>query len=92
MCHSHLFFLAGTTGVVGLVLYYSLLAAALVTIWRQAKKAAGNLQQLCLLSGLAGATVAGVVFTLTSTTFTTLSYNLFLAIVIFASRTEWEPT
>jgi hypothetical protein len=40
--------------------------------------------------GMLGAAVAGLLFTLTSTTFTTLSYNLFLAIFLHTSRLNWS--
>ena len=90
VCHSHLFFFAGTTGVVGMVLYYGLLATGL---WRLAAKARAvrtDPLRLGAVVGMTGAMVAGVLFTLTSTTFTALSYNLFLAVFLFCASIDWR--
>lgn len=89
VCHSHLFFLAGTTGIVGMALYYALLGSGLADLWRHARRVGGDAARLGSVAGIAGAAVAGILFTLTSTTFTTLSYNLFLAAFLFCARTDW---
>lgn len=89
VCHSHLFFLAGTTGVVGIVLYYACLTDAMWRMVGQARRCASDPGRLGLIAGLCGAAISGIAFTLTSTTFTTLSYNLFLAILVLASHTNW---
>jgi O-antigen ligase len=90
VCHSHLFFFAGTTGILGLILYYGFLTIGLRDLWRQAKHLRNDADAIGEVAGLAGAVVAGIVFTLTSTTFTTLSYNLFLAIFLYRARSGWR--
>jgi O-antigen ligase len=87
--HSHLFFFAGTTGIVGVLLYYALLGIALMRLWRRTR-AAAETANLTAVAGMAGAGVAGILFTLTSTTFTTLSYNLFLAVLVYCAWTDWR--
>ena len=89
VCHSHLFFILGTCGLVGVGLYYSLLAS---TLWRLLRKAGLrhlDITSIGVLAGAAGSFVTGVVFTLTSTTFTTLSYNIVLAVLMLVAQTRW---
>lgn len=88
--HSHLFFLAGTTGITGMILYYSVLASALRRVWMSCRTARRDETAVACLAGLAGGGVAGILYTLTTTMYTTLSYNIFLAVLIFASRVRWD--
>ncbi len=85
--HNHLAFFAGTTGILGLVLYYWVVLSApfglCMAVLRRRVPLADAPMSLAL--GLAG--LVGVAFTLSSTTYSTMSYNLALSIVIFASRT-----
>jgi O-antigen ligase len=82
--HSSLVFFAGTTGLVGLLLYYGLLSSAFKRLWR-ASYAVGDTDNLALIAGMAGAGIAGVLYTLTSTTYSALSYNIFLGILMFTA-------
>jgi O-antigen ligase len=91
VCHSHFFFLAGTGGIVGMALYYGLLVQALLRLLGSLANASRTApDRMATVAGLAGSVVAGVLFTLTSTTFTALSYNLFLAIFLFCATTDWS--
>jgi O-antigen ligase len=89
VCHSHLFFFAGTTGIVGVMLYYGLLGTALLKLWRRVPTL-GESANLVAVCGMVGASIAGIIFTLTSTTFTTLSYNLFLAVLLHCAWFDWR--
>ena len=89
VCHSHLFFLAGTTGLLGMFLYYGLLVSGWFRLLGQANRAGQQPDRLMVIAGMAGAVLAGVLFTLTSTTFTALSYNLFLGVFLICASTEW---
>jgi O-antigen ligase len=88
--HNHLVFFAGTTGIVGMLLYYGVLGATLARLWRASRQVDEDDVSLALLAGMIGALISGVAFTLTSTTFTTLSYNLFLAVIIHCAWTDWR--
>lgn len=91
VCHSHFFFLAGTGGIVGMALYYGLLGTALLRLLHRLPAAARRAtSRLATAAGLGGAVVAGIAFTLTSTTFTALSYNLFLGVFLIAATTDWS--
>ena len=92
VCHSHLFFIAGTTGLLGIILYYFPLVATFFELVRRTRHTTGGRanEGLGALAGMAGSLVAGILFTLTSTTFTTLAYNLFLAIFLLGSRIDWR--
>lgn len=85
--HNHLAFFAGTTGLVGLILYYWVVVGAPVRLCVATLRGrvSANDAPMALALGLAG--LVGIAFTLASTTYSTLSYNLVLSIVIFASRT-----
>jgi hypothetical protein len=85
--HNHLAFFAGTTGLVGIVLYYSVVLSAPLRLCMSALRGRVSPEHgpMALALGLAG--LVGIAFTLSSTTYSTLSYNLTLSIVIFASRT-----
>ncbi len=89
VCHSHLFFLAGTTGLSGMLLYYGLLVSSWLRLVAQAGRVVQRPDRLMPIAGLAGAVLAGVLFTLTSTTFTALSYNLFLGVFLACASTDW---
>lgn len=89
VCHSHLFFLAGTTGLLGMLLYYGVLVSGWFRLLGQVKRVAEQPDRLVLIAGMTGAVLAGVLFTLTSTTFTALSYNLFLGVFLICARTDW---
>jgi hypothetical protein len=90
VAHSHFFFLAGTTGLVGVLLYYTVIGIGIARHWKSSKKVWKEDGTKGYVIGLLGAAVAGLLFTLTSTTFTTLSYNLFLAIFLHSSRLDWS--
>lgn len=90
--HSHLFFLAGTTGIVGMVLYYSVLGSALLRLWDSSRTAGHDIHSLACIVGMVGAGIAGIVYTFTTTMYNTLSYNMFLGALIFLSRVPWKPT
>lgn len=90
VCHSHFFLLAGATGLVGMLLYYTVIGAGIVRHWRVSKKMPSVDDSRGYVIGMLGAAVAGFTFTLSSTTFTTLSYNLFLAIFLHTSRLDWR--
>jgi hypothetical protein len=89
VCHSHLFFILGTCGLVGAGLYYTLLASTLWRLVRHAGRRHQDITSVGVLAGAAGSFVTGVVYTLTSTTFTALSYNLVLAVLMLAAHTRW---
>jgi hypothetical protein len=90
VCHSHLFFILGTCGIVGAGLYYALLASTLWRLLRNAGLRHLDITSTGALAGAAGSLVTGVVFTLTSTTFTALSYNIVLAVLMLVARTRWD--
>jgi len=85
--HNHLAFFAATTGVVGMALYYWVVVGAPLRLCMAVLR--GRVSRadapMALALGLAG--LVGLAFTLSSTTYSTLSYNLALSTVIFASRT-----
>ncbi|MGQ0703332.1 MAG: O-antigen ligase family protein [Gemmatimonadales bacterium] len=87
--HNHLAFVAGTLGVVGLVLYYGVLVGALgrgarlLHRWRREPQVYTLI--LAILAGLG----AGLTFTMASTTYTALSYNYFVAFAVYALRLRW---
>lgn len=87
-CHSHLFFFLATTGIVGLCLYYALTGAAFVKLWKQCRRATGHVSEQAAAAGLFGAGVAGFVYTMSTTMFNTLSYNIFWAVILY---TAWNP-
>jgi hypothetical protein len=90
VCHSHFFFLAGTTGLVGMLLYYTVIGAGIMRHWKMSRSMSMGDDSVGYVIGMLGAAVTGLLFTLSSTTFTTLSYNLFLAIFLHTSRLNWN--
>lgn len=89
--HSHVFFFLGTTGLVGAGLYYALIGGC---AWRLVKRLRaatrdGSTRNAYILS--LGALMTGFLFTLTSTTYSALSYNVTLAALLFISRGSWDP-
>jgi hypothetical protein len=82
--HSHLFFFAGATGLVGLLLYYGLLSSAFMRLWR-ASYTVRDTDNMALIAGMVGAGIAGILYTLSSTTYNALSYNIFLGILMFTA-------
>jgi O-antigen ligase len=90
VCHNHFFFLAGTTGLVGIALYYSVFVVGMVRHWRVANGTSLGRETQGYVIGSLGAALAGMLFTLSSTTFTTLSYNLFLAIFLHTAQVDWS--
>jgi O-antigen ligase len=95
-CHSHLFFFAAMTGVVGVVMYYSLSIAALLKLFRACRRNEVARERLPAAAGMFGAGVAGFVYTASTTMYTTLSYNVFWAVLIYfawllgSARSEQE--
>jgi O-antigen ligase len=83
--HSSLFFFAGTTGLAGLILFYGLLGSTFVRLWRASCTVVGDTDSLALIAGMVGAGIAGIFYTLTSTTYNALSYNVFLGILILTA-------
>jgi O-antigen ligase len=87
--HNHFAFVAGTMGIVGLALYYGVLVSA----WRRSRAISKrrNLdpEYRRTMIALVASLGTGFLFTLSSTSFTTLSYNLLIAVIVFASRLRW---
>lgn len=81
--HNHFAYIAGCTGVVGLYLYYSLLWRTLKTMGGWALHGAGKPESCSLALAFGAAALTGLVFTFSSTTFTTIGYNIFLGSMIF---------
>lgn len=84
--HSHLFFILGATGIIGFLLYYSLIASStlkLINYFRFYRDDSKELivTRLAIQSGF----LAGFIFTLSSTTFLTLGYGMFFAAFIYTS-------
>jgi O-antigen ligase len=90
--HSHFFFLAGTTGAVGIVLYYSVLGSAMMRLWASTRNAGHDINALACTAGMLGAGIAGMLYTFTTTMYNTLSYNIFLGVLFFLARFQWKPS
>ena len=85
ICHGHPFFFLGTTGIVGFSLYYLLIAQAFFSLSSKKLFIAVNERYQIIIISLNCGLIAGFIFTLSSTTFNSMSYNLFLAFYIFCA-------
>lgn len=90
LCHSHFFFFIGTTGVVGVLLYNWVILDALKKLARRRLEAAGDPPFQAIYFGMFGAVIAGYTFTLTSTTYSILSYNLAIAVAYYLATTKYR--
>jgi O-antigen ligase len=90
VCHNHFFFLLGSTGLIGVVLYYSVVLGALLKLFRAAGDSRMEASKRFLAAQLLGFGVVGFVFTLSSTTYTALTYNVGLALIVYASALPWK--
>lgn len=88
--HSHVAFVAGSMGLIGLLLYYGVIGAALVRAARLMARLRSQPEEFAVLLALSAGLGTGLLFTLTSTTYTALSYNYYLAFALFALRLPWE--
>ncbi len=88
--HSHVAFVAGSTGLIGLLLYYGVVGGALLRAFRLLGRLKSRPEDFGILLALSAGFGTGVLFTLTSTTYTALSYNYYLAFALFALRLPWE--
>ena len=84
-CHSHLFFILGTTGIVGAILYY---VPIFLSIYILLIKPNSKINKLfnSELQIVACAFSAGFIFTLSSTTFNSVVYNLFLGFLLYSAN------
>jgi O-antigen ligase len=82
--HNHLAFFLAKTGVVGAFLYYGLFARGLSRLTRGLRQTNMTRKRFGIAVGFVGAIIAGLIFTFTSTTYTTISYNAFVAIFLYA--------
>jgi O-antigen ligase len=90
VCHNHFFFFLGSTGLVGVFLYYGVILGSFYQLFRAAGDNRLEPPKRHLAAQLLGFGVVGFVFTLSSTTFTTLTYNVGLALIIYAATLPWR--
>ncbi len=84
--HSHFFFILGATGIIGLILYYSLIASSALKLTNYFRFNRDDSQELIVTRlAIQSGFLAGFIFTLSSTTFLTLGYSIFFAAFIYTS-------
>lgn len=88
--HNQVAFMFAIGGLVGAALYYWLMLDTGVRAALLLKRHRTDIELFSGVLGLLIALIAGVIFTLTTTMYSAISYNVFLAFIIYFVRRLWN--